>query len=244
LAEINPWQKNVKTKLDTSGGVVDGEGNTLDPIAVTSKIENPSKTKSLSDIQQENTIWRKNVSWAKDYPPNATTHRENMNTVQYGTPDKLATDTTKVGEQTIIDQETPPNLEQFFQQTNPTIIDPKQDSKFKDLFQYSKGTPRTPKKHEVFQRCIEIYKQDYYIPGIDYQNWLMNNPTHANAKPLKNNQYSYFPANLFRDVNGYLVVPCLHWNGSGWNPFGLWLGNDWNRLERVALLSRPLSSTL
>jgi MoxR-like ATPase len=238
IAELDPF--NLRTrKTDEDLVSLDAEIKGEIPknnLNTTEQIINNKKT--LAQIQAENATWRAGVSWAKDYSPTAPIHRIDINSINYSDSTLLTVDQSKAGEITHIDQETPANLDHFFENTKPETIDPNTNPAFADLFKDANGNKRIPKRHEVFQRVISLYKDKYYIPGIDYMNWLMQNPGHSNAQALKNSRWNFFPSSVFRSDSGSSFVPCLVWRSSKWFPDGGWLDNVWNSSESIALLLR------
>ncbi|MDO8575261.1 MAG: hypothetical protein Q7R78_00975 [bacterium] len=75
----------------------------------------------------------------------------------------------------------------------------------------------------------------YHIPGIEYWQYLIDNPTEIPEK-LKDGKYYFNFGSLVRRSGGLWNVPCAIWDGSKWDRNGRWLSFTWNSYYRVLLL--------
>ena len=103
------------------------------------------------------------------------------------------------------------------------------------------------KVSEVAEYVVNTYGDKYYIPGLEYEQWLYQ---HENLKSLPEgkefeelkqhlrDRYCFFFGSTLRDLGGRWCVPCVDWDGSGWFRDAFWLDFDWGSHDRVVLLER------
>ena len=92
---------------------------------------------------------------------------------------------------------------------------------------------------ELGQYLHTKYGSEYYIPGIEYWEYISKNPDKA-PQPLKDtgNYYFYF-GSIVRYQDGYWYVPYSNWDTSSFNRNANWLDNTWISYYRVVLLVTP-----
>jgi hypothetical protein len=78
-------------------------------------------------------------------------------------------------------------------------------------------------------------KSKYYIPGLDYMDFLHKNEDKV-PEYLKDGNYYFYPAASFRDHDGDLSVPCSLWLGSSLNRDGGYVRSDWDSDNRFLVL--------
>ena len=100
-----------------------------------------------------------------------------------------------------------------------------------DLSQF-KGKPL----YEVIQYVVDTYGSKYKIPGLEYRDFLVDNPKKSPQELKDTNPYFFFPGSVFRDSSGVWLTPCTSWRGSGWNRNDCWLGLGWGFNFRFVLL--------
>ena len=76
------------------------------------------------------------------------------------------------------------------------------------------GKPRS----EVMAYIVKTYGGQYYIPGLEYQKYLLENPDKVPAG-LQNGNVYYFMGSTFRCLRGELEMPCMRQSGNklDWN---------------------------
>ena len=95
------------------------------------------------------------------------------------------------------------------------------------------GKPRS----EVMESVIEKYGGQYYIPGLEYEKYLLENPDKV-PKEIKDGNLYYFIGSTLRGQNGNSNVPCVSWNDSKLYRNAAWLDNEWDGNDRVLLLEK------
>jgi len=130
-------------------------------------------------------------------------------------------DPAKFGEYTI----NPETADLNFQEKEPKI-------KILDLKEFI-GKPRS----EVMKHVVEKYGGKYHIPGLEYEQYLLNNPDKV-PKQLKDENSYYFMGSTFRYHDGLAAVPSLHWDGKAPYRLARWLEHDWLSDARVVLLEK------
>jgi len=95
------------------------------------------------------------------------------------------------------------------------------------------GQPRS----EVIKFVVDNYGKDYHIPGLEYEQYLLNNPNKV-PKELKDGNWYYFMGSTLRTQGGDALVPTLHWNGDELDRSAAWLKNFWFGSDRVFLLEK------
>ena len=195
----------------------------LGVLSVTTPVPEDIKTSREAFLQ--NTF----ETWDKDSAPNAKIKTETRSPAdQDWTGLEADIDTDKFGE-LIINPET---QSLNFETTKPFIPDLSSQS--------------GKKLSEVADYLVKTYGDRYYIPGIEYEEWIFRHdlddfPSGNDFKvlktELKDNHCSFFGSTL-RYSNGHWCVPYLNWNGSSWYRYARWLGHTWDSRCRVVLLER------
>lgn len=99
----------------------------------------------------------------------------------------------------------------------------------------------------VAEHLVSTYGDKYYLPGIEYWQWLCNHdsltdlPEGEEFEALKQNltdNYCFFFGSTLRNSNGHWSVPCVRWGGSEWRRGAYWLAGDWDSDCRVVLLEK------
>ena len=95
------------------------------------------------------------------------------------------------------------------------------------------------KYSDVVEGIIKKYSSDYYIPGIEFWRWNLENYNKAPANFKDSNDY-LFLGSLIRDGEGHWDIIGLT---EGEGEFGLnlfWFGseNTWGETDRVVLIQR------
>jgi hypothetical protein len=88
---------------------------------------------------------------------------------------------------------------------------------------------------EVAKYLVDNYAGKYKIPGLEYWNWLKENPAKS-PKKIQDGKYYFEFGSLVRDSVGRWDVPCAGWGGSDWGRDASWLSSGWNVRCRVVLL--------
>lgn len=91
--------------------------------------------------------------------------------------------------------------------------------------------------YEAAKYIVETYSGKYYLPGIEYWQWLLANPDKS-PEACKDGGWHFLFGSLLRDSRGHWRVPFLHWDGSSWNRYADWLDDTWSSNYRVVLLER------
>jgi len=100
------------------------------------------------------------------------------------------------------------------------------------------------KLYDVFKHVVDTYGEKYYIPGIEYLKWMIENPDKAeeSAKKqeydIKDGNYYYFPGSSLCNSGGRWSVPCARWFGGGFRRDARWLEREWSSDDRVLLLEK------
>jgi len=103
------------------------------------------------------------------------------------------------------------------------------------------------KLSEVAEHLISTYSDKYYLPGIEYWQWLCEHknladlPAGKEFETLKTNlkdNYCFLFGSTLRNSDGHWSVPCVSWDGSKWRRDADWLDNRWSSHSRVVLLER------
>ena len=99
----------------------------------------------------------------------------------------------------------------------------------------------------VAEHLIATYGDKYYLPGIEYWQWLCEHknltalPAGPEFEALKQNlkdNYCFFFGSTLRNSNGHWHVPCLYWTGTEWDRRASRLDDVWFSHYRVVLLER------
>jgi len=143
----------------------------------------------------------------------------------------LDTDKSKFGQATI-NKETPPDFE------NPNI----KVLTEKELFPNIDFTQEANRLHAIHRFIYEVEKLNrvpngkrYYIPGLEYMEYLHQNPDKTPANIKDENYYIYAGAN-FRNHDGRLLVPGSAWDGSSLNRRRNYVSTSWASDNRFLVL--------
>jgi hypothetical protein len=92
---------------------------------------------------------------------------------------------------------------------------------------------------EVGKYIVATYGAKYYIPGIEYWKYIIENPDKA-PPGLKDGNYHFFFGSILRHSNGHWFVPLADWLGSKsrFDRSAYWLGIAWGSDCRVVLLEK------
>jgi len=103
------------------------------------------------------------------------------------------------------------------------------------------------KLSEVAEFLVSTYGDKYYIPGIEYEQWIFNKkdldslPKGKEFVTLKQelkDNYCFFFGSTLRGSDGHWYVPYVYWNSVKWDRHARRLGNDWDSNCRVVLLEK------
>ena len=103
------------------------------------------------------------------------------------------------------------------------------------------------KLSEVAEYVVKTYGDKYYIPGLEYEQWLYQHenleslPEGKEFEELKQqlkDRICFFFGSTLRYLDGRWCVPSVPWRSSGWYRNASWLGYDWDSDCRVVLLER------
>lgn len=78
-------------------------------------------------------------------------------------------------------------------------------------------------------------KAKYYIPGLDYMDFVHKNQDKI-LNYMKDGNLYYYSASSFRNLNGKLRVPCSDRDGSSFYRRGVYVGYDWRSSNRFLVL--------
>ncbi len=99
--------------------------------------------------------------------------------------------------------------------------------------------------YEVFKYVVDTYGDKYYIPGIEYWKWMIENPDKAEEAAKKqgydikgDDKYYYFPGSTYCDYGAGWGVPFTYWFDSKFHRDTRELGGGFLRGGRVLLLER------
>ncbi len=98
---------------------------------------------------------------------------------------------------------------------------------------------------EVFKYVVDTYEEKYYIPGIEYWKWMIENPDKAEEVAKRQNydikdvNYYYFLGSIFCSPSyGRWGVPGSNWDGRKFSQGSKWLERKWDSVDRVILLEK------
>jgi hypothetical protein len=169
---------------------------------------------------------------------NGSVIQTDISQIDYTSQDRLDTDVKKFGQIEFIEQGA--NSAPDFSRVMPETIDVMSGQGKKDYDAWRKNKNITTNKYgDVMNFIAETYGSTHYLPGLDYWQWIQENPNSNQATELKKSSYTFFPGSLFRLHNGGLIVPCLGTGGGVLKPYGHWLGHGWDSSNRVVLLPKP-----
>ena len=92
-------------------------------------------------------------------------------------------------------------------------------------------------KSEVMEYVVKTYGDKYYVPGLEYEKYLIENPDKI-PEEMKDGNWYYFMGSVLRGQVGESGVPCVRWGGSSLNRDARWLRGEWDGNERVVLLEK------
>ncbi len=90
---------------------------------------------------------------------------------------------------------------------------------------------------DVAEYITKTYGADYYIPGLEYWKYILENPGKT-PDQLKDGNWHYFFGSVLRNAHGHWDVSRVGWNGAVWCWGMDWLENSWYTHYRVALLEK------
>jgi len=90
---------------------------------------------------------------------------------------------------------------------------------------------------KVLEAVVEKYSDKYYIPGFEYEKYLLENPDKI-PEEMKDGNVYYFAGSVLRDQYGNAKVPCVSWYGSRLNRDARWLSIEWLDDDRILLLEK------
>ncbi len=90
---------------------------------------------------------------------------------------------------------------------------------------------------DVAEYICKTYGADYYIPGIEYWKYILENPGEA-PNQLKDGKWYFFFGSILCDAGGYWSVPWAMWDGVAWYQNAYQLEVDWTAHFRVVLLEK------
>ena len=90
--------------------------------------------------------------------------------------------------------------------------------------------------HEVMQYVANTYGSKYKIAGLEYMDFLINNPSKVSKELKDTNFYFFFFGSVSRDSSGFWYAPCAYWIGRDFRRRSDWLGGDWVSYGRLVLL--------
>lgn len=90
---------------------------------------------------------------------------------------------------------------------------------------------------EVAEHLVSTFGNRYYLPGIEYWQWLLANPDKS-PQSLTDGKYQFLFGSELRISFGHWSVPYAGWDGSAWRRYAFWLGYVWRSNFRVVLLER------
>lgn len=82
---------------------------------------------------------------------------------------------------------------------------------------------------------LALHFPSSHIPGIEFWQWIIENPDKAPTS-LKDGNYHFFFGSLLRGSGGSWVVPYAYWNDSEFRRNASWLAGEWDANYRVVLV--------
>ncbi len=89
----------------------------------------------------------------------------------------------------------------------------------------------------VAEYIIKTYEADYFIPGLEYWKYILENPDKL-PEELKDDDRHFSFGSILRDADGDWCVPCARWINTTWSWGASWIENGWNSTCRVVLLEK------
>ena len=107
---------------------------------------------------------------------------------------------------------------------------------FVDLPQFSPETAI----FDVMQHIVDTYGKTHLIPGLEYWEWLLENPDKVPEKlKIEDRRYwYYFPGSLYANSSKKWEVPAYH-KGRSESISSRGVGGRWSSSSRVVLLANP-----
>lgn len=110
------------------------------------------------------------------------------------------------------------------------------------------------KLSKVAKYLVETYSKEYYLPGIEYMEWVVSQdnpeslPVSEKFETLKcelnGNNTCFLFGSLIRDWFGHWRVPAPEWIGDRWYRFAGQLDSYWNSNCRAVLLEKRQSKSI
>ena len=82
------------------------------------------------------------------------------------------------------------------------------------------------------------YGSKYYIPGIEYWEYISKNPNKASQELKDTENYYFYFGSILRNRHGDWCVPRSRWFGSRFDRNTVWLSNGWSSRCRVVLVEK------
>lgn len=92
-------------------------------------------------------------------------------------------------------------------------------------------------RFEVAKSVVDQYNSKYYIPGLEYQKYLLDNPDNVPAE-LRDGNWYYFFGSTLRARFGGSDVPYVSFDAGKLNRHARWLDGKWNFNDHVILLEK------
>ena len=89
----------------------------------------------------------------------------------------------------------------------------------------------------IGEYLVKKYSQDYYLPGIEYWQFICAHPDKAPAE-LKDGNYYFFFGSRLRYQDGLWCVPYTYRDGGQFRRGASWLSVGWRSFYRVVLLEK------
>ncbi len=90
---------------------------------------------------------------------------------------------------------------------------------------------------DVAEYIVKTYGADYYIPGLEYWKYILENPDKAPDKLKDDNRHFSF-GSILCDAGGDWCVPYVGWSGTEWYWNARWLEGGWHGSRRIVLLEK------
>ncbi len=91
---------------------------------------------------------------------------------------------------------------------------------------------------DVAEYVVKTYGKNYYIPGLEYWKYILENP--GKAPKLEDDNWYFFFGSLLRPAGGSWRVPDARGRliGTQRGRYAVWLSDGWHGLYRVVLLEK------
>ncbi len=90
---------------------------------------------------------------------------------------------------------------------------------------------------DVAEYIIKTYGTDYYIPGLEYQKYILEHSGKAPDK-LKDGNWHFFFGSILRGAGGSWDAPGAGWYGARLGWAADWIRSGWSSNYRVVLLEK------